>query len=165
MAKAKKTNKSNGSNNTVFLVLIGVLVTCFVVIGLLFYKYFYAGSGSSNYGERLIDIDKYPLSATLEDDIKSLYTNEKNISKVKVNVKGRVIYIDMVFNAATKASDAESLASKALDKIGTDNLTYYEVQYLLTYDGEGTVSNFPIFGSKGCSSLKISWVVSKNEAK
>ena len=165
MAKAKKISKSNGSNNTVFLVLIGVLVVCFVVIGILFYKYFYAGSGNSNYGERLIDIDKYPLSDSLENDIKSLYTNEKNISKVTVNTKGRIIYINMIFNAATKAADAETLASKALDKIGTENLTYYEVQYLLTYEGEGTVTNFPIFGSKGCNSLKISWVVSKNEAK
>ena len=33
----------------------------------------------------------------------------------------------------------------------------YEVQYILTYSGEEENNNFPVFGSKNASSLKVVW--------
>lgn len=144
-------------NNLVLWVLLSILLICFVLLGVGFWKYFYSGSSNSKYGDRLEGIDKYPLSETLGDDIKSLYKDDTNIDGVNVTVEGRIIYITINFVKSIKVTTAQDTAVKSLDKIGSENLTYYDVQYILTYSGSDENSNFPIFGSKSSSSLKVVW--------
>jgi flagellar basal body-associated protein FliL len=155
--KVKKKRKSNKQDNTMLFILLFILVVCFVVIGILFYKYFYAGVSSSKYGNRLDGIEQYKLSDTLENDISNLYSDEKSVNKASVDVKGKIIYITIDFKESIKSDKAKTLAVKALDKIGKENLTFYEVQFVLTYSGEEENKNFPIFGAKNSSSLKVVW--------
>lgn len=144
-------------NNKVLLVLLGILLVCIIAIGILFYKFFYAGAGGSKYGNRLNGIENYPLSSNLQDEIKSLYSDNSKVGTIKVNTEGRVIYIDIDFKETLKVSEAESLAEKALEKIGENNLTYYDVHFILTYSGEEENENFPVFGAKSSNSLKVVW--------
>ena len=150
-----KKNKSGDIK--IILVLLVILVVCFSVIGVLFYKYFYAGTSSSKYGDRLDGIEKYQLSDTLESDIKKVYENTKSIGSVKVNVKGKIIYINIDFIESVKIETAKTEAVKSLEKIGEENLTYYDVQYILSYSGKEENENFPVFGAKSSSSLKVVW--------
>ena len=153
MSKSK-----NKQDNTMLWILIVILVVRFLMIGFLFYKYFYSGISTSKYGDtRLEGIEKYPLSETLEKDINDLYKDEKSVNNVKVNVEGRIIYINNDIKESIKVDSAKSIATKALEKVGEENLTYYEVQYILTYSGEEENNNFPVFGSKNASSLKVVW--------
>lgn len=152
MGKNKKIR-----NNKVLLVLLGILLVCIIAIGILFYKFFYAGAGGSKYGNRLNGIENYPLSSNLQDEIKSLYSDNSKVGTIKVNTEGRVIYIDIDFKETLKVSEAESLAEKSLEKIGENNLTYYDVHFILTYSGEEENENFPIFGAKSSNSLKVVW--------
>ena len=148
---AKKKNKQD---NIILLVLIGILVICFIIICLLFYKYFYAGISETKYGDRLDGIEQHVLKDNLADEIKKLYAEDKTVGEIKVNNQGKVIYINMDFVESVKVETAQSLAIKALDVIGEENLKYYEVQYIITCkDNE----NFPIFGSKNANSLKVVW--------
>ena len=157
MSKKKKKIK-NKQDNTMLWILIFILLVCFGMIAFLFYKYFYAGISTSKYGDtRLEGIENYKLSDTLQDDIKKLYENEKSVDTVNIDVQGRIIYINMGFKEAIKADQAKSLAVKALEPIGELNLTFYEVQFILTYTGEGENKVFPIFGSKNANSLKVVW--------
>ena len=55
----KKNKSPKKSNNKVLLVLLGILLICFCVIGYEFYKYFYAGTGETKYGDRLDGLEKY----------------------------------------------------------------------------------------------------------
>ena len=155
MSKKKKKNKQD---NTMLWILLVILIVCFVMIGFLFYKYFYSGISTSKYGDtRLEGTENYPLSKSLEEDIQGVYKSEKSIGDVKVNVEGRIVYIDIDFTSSVKVDTAKSLANKALDKIGEKNLDYYEVQFILTYSGKEENKNFPIFGSKNANSLKVVW--------
>lgn len=147
----------HNQDNRVLWVLLGILVICFLAIGILFYRYFYAGTSSSKYGERLDGIENYPLSETLEKDIQNLYKDNTEIDKVTVTNKGKIVYITINFKQSIKVSTAEDLAIKSLDKVGEKNLTYYDVQYILTYSGTEENTNFPVFGSKSASSLKVVW--------
>ena len=149
--------KSKSQNNIVLWVLLSVLLVCFISIAFLFYKYFYAGTSSTKYGDRLEEIEKYPLSDTLEEDIKSLYTETTSINKVTVKTQGRIIYITLDFKKSIKVTEAQDLAIKSLEKIGEENLSYYDVQFLLSYSGEEENENFPVFGSKSATSLKVVW--------
>lgn len=151
------SKNKRGKSNKVLLVLLGILAVCFVSIGILFYKFFYAGTSGSKYGNRLNGIENYPLSKTLQDDIKSLYADNSKVGEIKITNEGRIIYISMDFKETLKVSDAESLAEKSLEKIGESNLTYYDVQFILTYSGEEENENFPVFGAKSSNSLKVVW--------
>ena len=144
-------------DNRVLWVLLGILGVCFLAIGILFYRYFYAGTSSSKYGERLDGIENYPLSKTLEKDIQDLYKDNTEIDKVTVNNEGKIVYITINFTKSIKVTTAEDLAIKSLDKVGEKNLTYYDVKYILTYSGTEENTNFPVFGSKSASSLKVVW--------
>ena len=139
MGKNKKIR-----NNKVLLVLLGILLVCIITIGILFYKFFYAGVGETKYGNRLNGIENYPLSSNLQDEIKSLYSDNSKVGTVKVNTEGRVIYVDIDFKESLKVNEAKSLAEKALEKIGENNLTYYDVHFILTYSGEEENENFPL---------------------
>ena len=151
-------SKKNKQDNTMLWILISILVVCFIMIGFLFYKYFYSGISTSKYGDtRLEGIENYPLSKTLEEDIQKLYEADKTVGEVKVNVEGRIVYINIDFVESVKVDAAKTSASKSLDKIGEDNLKFYEVQLLLTYSGKDENKNFPIFGSKNANSLKVVW--------
>ena len=147
----------HNQDNRVLWVLLGILVICFLAIGILFYRYFYAGTSSTKYGERLDGIENYPLSETLEKDIQDLYKDNTEIDKVTVTNEGKIVYITINFKQSIKVSTAEDLAIKSLDKVGEKNLTYYDVQYILTYSGTEENTNFPVFGSKSASSLKVVW--------
>ena len=153
MSKARKKQ-----DNTMLLILIGILVVCFVMIGFLFYKYFYSGTSTSKYGDsRLEGIENYKLSDTLSEDIAGSLSEQKSVGKTNVTVEGRVIYITIDFVESVKVDTAKDLAVKTLDKIGEENLKYYEVQFILTYSGETENTNFPVFGSKNANSLKVVW--------
>jgi len=150
--------KKNRQDNKMLWILLGILLVCFIMIGFLFYKYFYSGISTSKYGDtRLEGIENHKLSDTLEKDINDIYTSEKSVNKAIVTVEGRIIYITVDFKESIKVDNAKSIAVKSLEKIGEDNLTYYEVQYILTYSGTEENSNFPIFGSKNANSLKVVW--------
>ena len=82
--------------------------------------------------------------------------NEKRIS-FSEEWSLRIIYIIVDFKESIKVDSAKSIATKALDKIGEDNLKFYEVQYILTYSGEEENTNYPVFGSKNANSLKVVW--------
>ena len=120
----------------------------------MFYKYFYAGTSETKYGDRLEEVVNHKLSATLGEDIKSVFAGNKSVGDVTVNVQGLIIYININFVESVKVTDAQSVAIKALDKIGEDNLSFYEVQFILTCDDN---ENFPVFGSKNANSLKVVW--------
>ena len=146
--------KKNRQDNVILFVLIGILLVCFIAICILFYKYFYAGTSETKYGDRLDGIENYVLKDNLADEIKKLYAEDKTVGEIKVNTKGKVIYINMDFVESVKVETAQSSAIKALDKIGEENLKFYEVQFILRCkDNE----NFPIFGSKNANSLKVVW--------
>ncbi len=149
--------KKNNGDIKILLVLLAILLVCFGIIGYMFYKYFYAGTSTTKYGDRLEGIENYKLSNTLEKDIQSVYENTTSVDTVKVKTQGKIIYIDIAFKTAVKVDTAKSEAIKALDKIEEENLKYYDVQFVLTYTGEDENSNFPIFGAKSANSLKVVW--------
>ncbi len=153
----KKRKGRNSQDYIVLWVLLGILAVCFVIIGFIFFKNFYYGIGTDKYGDRLDGIESYPLSKTLNDDIASIYKDESSVGSVNIEVEGKIIYIIIDFKESIKVSEAEDLAIKSLDKIGEKNLTFYELQFILTYSGSEENENFPVFGSKNPNSLKVVW--------
>lgn len=153
--KKRRSNK----NNKVLLVLLGILLLCFIVLGYGFYKYFYAGTGESKYGDRLEGIENYPLNENLKEEIIALYESDSRVGDIALDIKGKIVYITIDFVETIKVSEAKDLAIKSLELIGEENLAFYEIQYILTasFEAESESKSFPVFGSKGTNSLKVVW--------
>ena len=147
----------NKADNTMLWMLAIILIVCFILIGFLFYKYFYSGISTTKYGNRLDGIEKYPLSKTLENDISGIYSEEKSVNYAKIDVQGKIIYVLIDFKESIKVDTAKTLAIKSLEKIGEENLKFYEVHFILTYSGTDENTNFPVFGMKNSSSTKVVW--------
>ncbi len=160
MAKRNRSNK-------IINFLVSILVICFILIGFGFYRFFYAGSGTNKYGDRLKGIEDHKLSL-VEEDIKEYYKETETINNIKVNVVGKIIYINIEFKEGIGLTEAQGIAIKSLEAIEEDNLNFYDVQYLITQEEkekesdseestEEVYNGFPCFGSKNANSNVVIW--------
>lgn len=144
--------------NRILFILAIIIIIALVLIGVGLISYFY-GNDTNSYGDRLKDKDKYPLKSTLSDDIKSLYT--KGVNSVKVDVKGKIIYIIIDVEDGTSKIDAEGYAVKSLEKFTAEELDYYDIQFMVTSKNEKEVEGqskiYPIAGAKKAKNSQVIW--------
>lgn len=136
--------------NRVLLLLIVILFVCFIAILCVALTFFYSKNVSS-YGTRLDEIDKHPITDKFKNGFEdSLYENE-GISKVKINVKGRVVYVHLTFEDEVSLEDAKSIAIDSLDLFDEKILSYYDINFALKN------SEFTMYGAKNSITDHISW--------
>lgn len=141
--------------NKVLFALALVIFISLIVIAIGLITYFYSTDGDK-YGSRLKDIEKYPISKKIDEEIMSLY--ETGVLDVKVNIHGKIIYIIMdVTNGASKWY-ARSLAEKALEKFSDEEKGYYDIQFMITCkNASEETTDYPQEGLKSSKSSIIVW--------
>lgn len=143
--------------NKVLVVLIGILIICFIAICIVVATYFFGGS-KTVYGDRLKDIDKYPITEEFKKEyIDFLKDDGKDVSDVTFNTKGRVIYIRIKFVDDYSLVVAESKATASLAKFTDDLLEYYDLNFTLVSDATENSDGFTIMGAKNTSSKIVVW--------
>ena len=86
--------------NKVLIVLGFILLVCLIAILIVTFSFFFGGN-KNEYGDRLKDIDKYQITETIKNDYISSLENDKSVSSVKFNTKGRIIYITINYFSDT----------------------------------------------------------------
>ena len=145
-----KKIKELWNSNRVLFVLIVILIACFTAILVVALTFFYS-KNVSNYGTRLDDIDKYPITDKIKSNYKETLLENEHISKVTINVIGRIIYIHLIFDENQLLEDAKTIAINSLDLFEEDILGYYDINFDLKSD------NFVIFGAKNAITEQVSW--------
>lgn len=144
--------------NKILLCLTLVIIVSLVLICVGLISYFY-GNNKDAYGDRLKDKEKYPISETIDEDIKSLYKDE--VTKVNVDIKGKIIYVLMDVKDGVSVIDSQGYAVKALEKFNAEELTYYDIQFLITCENETVPKDeksvYPIAGAKKATASQIIW--------
>lgn len=145
-------------NKTLFILAV-IIIISLIVMGIGLISYFY-GNNKNPYGDRLKDVDSHKISDSISSDIKSLYT--EGVSDVSVEVKGKIIYIVMNVDDGVSKLDAQGYAVKALDKFESEDLEYYDVQFLITCEDEKVTDEddkkvFPIAGARKAKNTQIVW--------
>ena len=144
--------------NRVLLALAVIIIISLVLIGVGLFSYFY-GNNKDKYGDRLKDKDKYPISENISNDIKNIY--DKGVNEVKVDVRGKIIYIILNVDKDTSVTNAQSYAESALEKFSDEELNYYDVQFMITCKDEikeeDTELVYPLEGYKNSNSKIIVW--------
>ena len=115
-------------NNRVVFVLVIILIICFISIIGVTLTFFYA-KDTSTYGNRLDNIEKYPVSNEFKASYKDKMLENENIDLEK----------------------AKSIISSSLTEFNEEILSYYDIQFILKSD------NFTIMASKNVASEIISW--------
>lgn len=136
--------------NKVLIVLGIILVICLITIGVVTISFFFGGS-KSVYGERLDEVEKYPVSDTFKKEyITSLEAND-SITSVKIDVKGRIIYVSINFGGDVPLVDAQSKAAASLSLFSEDLLSYYDINFTLRSIDTENSEGFVILGARNVS--------------
>jgi len=142
--------KKMWNENRVLFLLIVILIICFIAIVCVALTFFYSKDVGS-YGDRLADIEKYPITEKDKDEYQEKLLENEGVTKVTMNIKGRVIYVHVEFSEEVDLEDAKAMMVNSLELIGEDNLSYYDVEFILKSD------NFTILGAKNTTIDYISW--------
>ncbi len=146
--------------NRIFVLMMGVVLICLIIITSLLLVYFYKGNSKDKYGDRLKDIE----TKITDSEIKDKVTETKKISKItdaKINVFGKIIYINLYFEDETEIIEAEGKAVTALDNFSDEEKSVYDFQFIL-YEKIGE-ETFIISGAKNHDSPTIIWNNNKEE--
>ena len=144
-------------NNRIYCILMGVSILCLLLIAVAFILYFVNQTNSDVYGNRLNGIESVAISKQHKEEIISFLEEQEIIEKATVNIKGKVIYINVYLNKG-KVADAQSIAIKTLEKLTEDEKNFYDINYTFvkqTADSEDI--SFPIMGYKKSDKTIISW--------
>ncbi len=151
-----KKLKEIWQKNRILVVLVAILIVCFITICTVVVTYFFGGS-ETVYGDRLKDIDKYPITDDFKKEYIANLEKDDKIEKVTFKTKGRVIYIRMQFIDDYALVEAESKASASLTSFAEDILGYYDLNFTLVSDKTEDSEGFTIMGAKNSNRESIVW--------
>jgi len=151
-----KKIKDLWGKNKVTIVLWLILIICLIAIIVVTLTYFIGGS-SSVYGDRLKDIDKYPISDTFKNEYISSLESDEIVSDVNINISGRVVYISISFNADTSLEDAKNKANASLESFSEELLSYYDINFTLKCEATENSDGFTILGAKNANGSGLVW--------
>lgn len=140
--------------NRVFVILMGIVFVCLVIIVSLLLVYFYNGNSKDKYGNRLNDIRSVKISDSKKSDILAEIKKDSIIKEADINIFGKVVYFDLLFVEGTSLDIAKSKSLTFLDNFSTDELALYEFQFLIK---EAATSGFITSGARNNNSSIIVW--------
>lgn len=143
--------------NKVMFVIIIILLICFILIMYNLIKYFYSGNKNA-YGDRLENVVEHKLDNNIEENVSTLYSESKEVGEVKVELRGKIIYITIDFVKAIKLEDAKSLTLKSLEAFSQEEKEFYDIQYILTAKTIAEDESFPTMGYKNALSTVVVWI-------
>lgn len=151
-----KKIKNLWMNNRVLFVLTTIVLVCFIVMGVVVIKYF-VGVNTSEYGDRLEDIENLPLKDEDKQAIENKLKENENVTEVSVHTQGKIIYIRVVFTN-TSLDRAKEIAATTLEVINDEYKNHYDIHYTLVQEATDTAEGYTIMGSKNIrSTANIIW--------
>ncbi len=146
------------SENKVLLVLAIIIIVSLIVIGVSMVMYFYTGNGKDEYGDRLQGIENVEISNDIDKKVAELYTDIAAFNEVVVNVKGKIIYINIDIKENLSLVDAQSLAIKSLEAFSEEEKSFYDIQIIITAKTTEEESDiYPLMGYKNAKNSQVVW--------
>ena len=144
--------------NKVLIVLAIIILVAVIAMGVGLFTYFY-NPDTDVYGNRLKGIENYPIDKNINETIKSSYEN--GVESVKVDIKGKIVYVIIDVDPETSKENARKYAETALTKFTEEEQNFYDFQFMMTSskekESEDKEKVYPILGYKNSSSLTIVW--------
>ncbi len=145
-----KKIKKIWQENSVIIVLFGILIVCLIAISIVVVTYF-VGDSSSKYGDRLEGIEDYPFEESTQEDIITQIEESEIVDAVTMRVSGKSIYITITFTPGTTLVEAQSIALASLDYFSEETLSFYDLEYMIEADATEDTEGFTIIGARNVS--------------
>jgi len=146
---------------TLILVLIFALI---VLLGVKLKSILVPDEGKATYGERLKDIEKYPIDKEVYDSIDAAFAENNNVTKITHRLRGKTIVYSITFKDEVSVANAKTEAAKLLTFFDEETLGYYSIEVYLIKDNEA-LNNFPIIGMKNPLSKTFSFTKDREITK
>lgn len=143
-------------NKIVFTLLIIAIVAIIVTLLLLF-RYFYFGNGKTVYGDRLKGIENVEITSDKRSEVESKINEDSLVDNSNVMVKGKIIYIKIIFNKKATLEEAKSVAVKSLEYFKDEEKAFYDFNFTLQQNVDADVEGFLIMGAKNVSGSNLIW--------
>lgn len=138
---------------TIILLLIFVLL---VFLGLKVKEMIVPDEEKATYGERLKDIEDYPISDEVYASIDKKYGENKNVKKITHRLQGRIVNYFITVNDEVSIKDAKAIGNELVTNFDEKTLSYYSIQVFMLKDN-AELNNFPIIGMKDPLSKVVVW--------
>lgn len=154
--------------NRVFVILMGIVVICLIIILFMSAKYIIKSNAGDKYGNRLDGIKDVLVENNQKDEMIKQIKEIKNIKEASINVHGKIINFVVKFDKDATIDNMKSVAVKTLDFFTEEYRNYYDMQYLFsreveTKEGEDENNDVStIIGYIKAGATTISW---SNNAK
>lgn len=140
--------------NKVFVIMMLIVLVCLIIIGSLLLVYFYQGKNENPYGNRLNDVENVKITPTETADIEHKILENKEVEAIKIEVYGKIIYLNYTFVAGTKLDAAKSKAILSLDEFSEEIQKLYEFQFSIK---ENADAGFITSGAKNSTDETVIW--------
>lgn len=139
-----------------YTLILLVVFFLLVFLGLQVKKVLMPDEGKASYGERLEEIENYPISDDVYNKIMEEYGKNTNVKQIKHHLQGKILKFFITVDDKVSVKDAKGLGDKIITYFDEKTLSYYSIQiYIVKADKK--LNNFPIIGMKDPLSTSVSW--------
>lgn len=144
-------------DNRVFVILMGIVLVCVIIMAVCLLSYFYGSKDSSVYGERLDGIDAVTIEESRQTEIESKLNTDALISSSDIMVTGKIVYVKIDFVETASLVEARGIALKLLDEFSDEEKKFYDFHFTLKQKKNETGSGFIISGAKNVNGTNLVW--------
>ena len=141
-------------NNKILIALILIAVIMFSTILIIIFSNL--SSGNDEYGNRLDEIEKYPITDEVINNIKNEISSLEKVKSINYDLEGRLINFVIKVEDDLIVSEAKNYSEKILENFSDDIKSYYDIQILIDSNIDES-ENYPIIGYKHKTSDSLVW--------
>ena len=146
---------------TIILLLVFLLMVLLVVKAK---EVLMPDEGKASYGDRLKDINDYPIGEDIYLKISEDYGKDTKVKQITHELKGKILNFFITVDDKVSVKDAKVLGEKVVTYFDEKTLSYYSIQIFLI-KADKSLNNFPIIGMKDPLSTIVSWTIDREIVK
>ena len=151
-----KKMKSFYKNNRVYSILMLISIICIIAIIVGVILYFLGQTNKDKYGNRLDGIEKVEFNTTTVSSIEDNFFSNELVDTVEINVKGKLIYVNIILKNGTHA-ESESMVQSSLELFSEEVKGFYDIQFIVGNKDKESKENFPIMGYLKAGNSAVKW--------
>ena len=120
--------------NKILVSLLVIAIVFFAAIMIIIFSNL--SIGNNEYGNRLDNIEKYPISDEAINEIKTDISSYEKVTFVSYNLEGKLANFILTVDDSLEEETAKNYANKILENLSDDVKSYYDIQVLVDSDNE-----------------------------
>lgn len=140
--------------NKILVSLLVIAIVFFAAIMIIIFSNL--SIGNNEYGNRLDNIEKYPISDEVINEIKTDISSYEKVTSVSYDLEGKLANFILTVDDSLEEETAKNYANKILENLSDDVKSYYDIQVLVDSDNEES-EIYPIIGYKHKTTDMFVW--------